>query len=180
MSTFRDVPADHPLFSEIQWSAEAGLLPAHSEDLFRPDWSVTRSGMALTLYRLSGEPYFISPSLFAYPDVPVDHGLFRMVHWAKERGLMEGHADGTFRPDAALSRGDVAIALYRSAGSPAFSAPAISEFTDVEPTHPAFREIHWLQSKEFDRAYADGSYRPARPMTRAEMAGLLARYDKTV
>lgn len=180
MSTFRDVPADHPLSTEIQWSATAGLLPAHSADLFRPEWSVTRAGMALTLYRLSGEPYFISPSLFAYPDVPANHGLFRMVHWAKERGLMAGHADGTFRPDAALSRGDVAIALYRSAGSPVFELPPASQFRDVKAGAPAYAAVHWLRSKSLDRAFAENKYRPARPMTRADLAGLLARYDKTV
>lgn len=180
MPSFRDVPASHPLAAEIQWCASAGLLPAHTEDLFRPDWSVTRSGMALTLYRLSGQPYFIAPSLFAYPDVPAGHGLFRMVHWAKERGLMGGHADGTFRPDAALSRADVAIALYRSAGSPAFTSPALSQFRDVKAVTPGYKEIHWLHAKGFVHAYADGAYRPARPMTRAELASVLTRFDKGI
>ena len=46
-------------------------------------------------------------------------------HWAKEnideardRGWMNGYTDGTFKPDASISRAEFAVMLWRALGEP--------------------------------------------------------------
>lgn len=48
-----------------------------------------------------------------FPDVPGDHWAAGAIAWAKARGLMAGYPDGTFRPEAPVTRAELASALER-------------------------------------------------------------------
>jgi hypothetical protein len=74
----------------------------------------------------------------------------------------------------------MAAFMYRLVGSPAYTAPAVSQFTDVPKSHVFFKEIHWLASKSITTGYADGSYRPGDPVTRQAMAAFLFRLDECI
>lgn len=55
--------------------------------------------------------YDLSPGPF--PDVPGDHWAAGAIAWAKARGLMAGYPDGAFRPEAAITRAELAAVLER-------------------------------------------------------------------
>lgn len=57
------------------------------------------------------ELYDVPPGPF--PDVPGDHWAAGAIAWVKARGLMAGYSDGTFRPDAPLTRAEMAAILER-------------------------------------------------------------------
>lgn len=62
-------------------------------------------------------------------------------------GIMDGHFDGTFRPDTLITRADVALALVRVLGInelAADHAPVESKFRDVPVGHKAFAAIAML------------------------------------
>ena len=48
-----------------------------------------------------------------FDDVPADHEAHEAVEWAAETGLTLGYGDGTFRPDAPLSRDHAVIFMER-------------------------------------------------------------------
>ena len=48
-----------------------------------------------------------------FSDVPDDHTHAEGIAWSSEAGLVEGFPDGTFRPAASLSRGQLASILQR-------------------------------------------------------------------
>lgn len=61
--------------------------------------------------------------------------------------IMDGHFDGTFRPDALITRADVALALVRVLGINELAsdhAPVESKFRDVPAGHKAFAAIAML------------------------------------
>ena len=65
----------------------------------------------------------------------------------RARGITTGWSDGTFRPNAAVNRDAMAAFFYRFAGSPAYSAPAASPFSDVSAGSQFYREFRgWLSS----------------------------------
>lgn len=70
------------------------------------------------------EPYLPMPERKAMPipgataggrfsDVPPDHRFHAAIEWAAEQGLIVGLPDGTFRPDGQVTRGQLAVILYR-------------------------------------------------------------------
>ncbi len=89
-------------------------------------------------------------------------------------GVIAGYADGTFRPANHVTRGQIATLLSR-----AFDLDASGcgqdclSLTDVETsTH---REgINAVVNHGIASGYADGTFRPDRPVTRAQLASMLA------
>jgi hypothetical protein len=146
--------------------AGAGITTGYADGTFRPRDPVTRGQMATFLQRaLDLEPITTT----RFPDVgrtPHAPGI-----GAVERaGIASGHVDGTFRPGAAVTRGQMATFLQR-----AFDLPnaATRSFRDVRGTHgPA---IGAVAARGVAGGYPDGTFRPDRPVTRGQMASFLAR-----
>ena len=76
-----------------------------------------------------------------FTDVTSGHWAAEVVSFAAEEGWVSGYPDGTFRPDAPVSRAEAVKilnhALDRRAGERAAALP----FTDVEKSHWACDEI---------------------------------------
>ncbi|KYG92415.1 S-layer protein [[Bacillus] sp. KCTC 13219] len=85
-------------------------------------------------------------------------------------GIIQGFEDGTFRPNAPISRMHVAVLLTR-----VFSLDAVREadgFSDVPSTHPYYEAIQTLQQAGIIDG-ANGAFLPAENMTRAQLAKVL-------
>lgn len=94
-----------------------------------------------------------------------------------DEGISKGYSDRTFRPNAPTLRGHMAVFLYRLAGEPAFTPPAVSPFSDVTTTHSAYKAIAWLADEGISRGYSDGTFRPDVATKRGHMAVFLYRMD---
>jgi hypothetical protein len=107
----------------------------------------------------------------ALTDVP--RWVSTAVAWTTCRGFIEGFRDRTFRPDAPITRAQVARIIYRMAGSPAVDQLPPHDLVDVPSwVEPAVRA---LVAAGHLTGYPDQTFRPNRPMTRAEVARLLFR-----
>ena len=81
-----------------------------------------------------------------------------------------------FNPWGSVTRDAMAAFLYRFAGSPAFTPPSTSPFSDVPTTYPFYKEITWLAKKNITTGYPDGTFRPTSPVNRDAMAAFLYRF----
>ena len=177
---FKDVPADYPFVNDINWLAQRRITTGYPDGTFRPNGSVERGAMAAFFYRMAGSPQFTAPSAPSFKDVPRDHPFYKEIEWMRARGITTGWSDGTFRPNDAVNRDAMAAFFYRFAGSPAYSAPAVSPFTDVSAGSQFYREIAWLADQRITTGWADGSFRPVQPIERGAMAAFLHRYNVRV
>jgi hypothetical protein len=109
-----------------------------------------------------------------FTDVSVEHPAFEDIDGAAARGLVHGYADGTFRPSAPVTRQSMAAFLFRASGEP-LPTGCTPTFRDVSASHPFFREICWAVRGGVTEGYADGTFRPAAPVTRQAAARLLRR-----
>ncbi len=91
-----------------------------------------------------------------------------------ERGLIKGYPDGTFRPEANISRAEVSV-LLAQANRLSLSRPAVSPFRDVPFTHWAYSYIVALKEKGIITGYPDGTFKPDIYVTRSELSVLLFR-----
>ena len=88
---------------------------------------------------------------------------------------------GPYRP---ITRGEYVTWLYKSynAMEPAEKkmrpAPQLAQvFTDVPPTHPAYKYIQAVANAGYSIGYKDGTFRPDKPLTREEMLGIKVGVD---
>ncbi|WP_159449082.1 S-layer homology domain-containing protein [Demequina sp. NBRC 110055] len=172
---FPDVPPSHQFATEIDWLAQQHITTGYSDGDFRPRDHITREAFAAFVYRLAGEPYPDRTALPWWRDVPTGHQFFREIWWVSEAGITRGFADGFFHPDEDISREAVAAFLYRFEGSPRFTAPARSPFSDVKPSAKFYKEITWLASTGMTTGFADGTFRPTAAVTREAVAAFMYR-----
>lgn len=171
---FHDVPASHGFGSEINWLASSGVAQGWGDGSFRPDESISREAMAAFMYRLAGSPAYTPPQISRFRDVPTTHQFYKEISWLADRGIAQGWSDGTYRPGQSISREAMAVFLYRLAGEPATGGGAV--FSDVPARHAFAREIRWCADQGIMRGWADGSFRPQEPTSRAAMAAFMYRY----
>ncbi|MFM9412822.1 S8 family serine peptidase [Peptococcus simiae] len=86
---------------------------------------------------------------------------------------MAGYPDGSFRPDATMSRAEVAALLARLL--PAGGQPS---FKDVPADAWYAQAVASLQGAQLLGGYSDGTFRGDRQMTRAEFVALVAKWQK--
>jgi hypothetical protein len=69
-------------------------------------------------------------------------------HWAKEAilkaqsaGILKGYSDGTFRPNAVLTRAEAVVAINRAIGRAPLTNISQPQWKDVPSTHWALGDI---------------------------------------
>lgn len=134
---FKDIPATQNSSGYIKSAVDAGIITGFPDGTFRPKEIVNRGQMAIFLARalgltLESKDTFIdiSPKMVAY------HDIKRVV----AARITEGFADNTFRPNQALTKGQIS----------AFLARAIRMVEDENPTTPLPTPIP--EPKEIDPA----------------------------
>ena len=108
-----------------------------------------------------------------YTDLDANAWYAESVHFALVNGLFVGFGDGTFRPEAALSRAMVAPVLYRQAGSPAVTGTGT--FPDLKDDWYA-DAVAWAQEAKVVIGDDKGLFRPDDDVTREEMVTMLYRF----
>lgn len=96
------------------------------------------------------------------------------VHYALDKGLMNGVGDGKFAPNAATSRAMVVTILYRLEGAPAASTQKV--FSDVSYNSWYGAAVSWAAANGIVEGYEDGTFRPNTAITREQLAAILYRY----
>lgn len=117
------------------------------------------------------EPAWVNP----YTDVSQDAWYYASVEYVSSKSIMNGYADGTFRPSQRLSRAHLAQLLYNLEGRPQVSAV---RYTDTEDGAWYESAISWAADAGILTGYTDGSIRPNALITRQQLSAMLYRYAR--
>jgi hypothetical protein len=107
-----------------------------------------------------------------FRDVPAEYWAYGYIQWAYCQGIIGGYADGTFRPENPVTRGQVAKLIVLGAGWPLTLPAGAPHFTDVPPGSTFYPYIETGYAHGILSGYADGTYRPAVAVTRAQVTKL--------
>ena len=129
------------------------------------------AGLTALALTLSAAP--VRAAKTTYQDVDEGAWYAASVAFCQQHELMEGASSGSFEPDGLLTRGVLAEALYRLAGSPAPEGEEEAPFTDVGAEHPNVAAIRWAKAGGVVSGYEDGTFGPEDPITREQIAALL-------
>jgi S-layer homology domain/Glucodextranase, domain B len=115
--------------------------------------------------------------LVKFADVADDHWADKPIDNLATAGLIEGYPNGTFQPERALSRAELATLLVKSKG---IELPAVSGkvFKDVPSTHWASRYIKGALDMALVTGYPDKTFKPNNRISRQEGVVVMARFSQ--
>jgi hypothetical protein len=109
--SFTDVSGAAYYDTPVSWLVGANITSGTGPGMFSPNATVTRAQMATFLWRLAGSPLPASPATFT--DVAPEAYYGPPVAWLVEAGITTGTSPTTFSPNAAVTRGQMAVFLDR-------------------------------------------------------------------
>ncbi|MEK3718961.1 S-layer homology domain-containing protein [Paenibacillus sp. FSL H8-0034] len=138
---------------------------------FKPNNSLTRAEVAAIVARLT-ENVNITDAL-SYSDIEDGHWAANYVKIATKHGYFSGFEDGSFKPEAPVTRGELAAIMARFLKLNV-SKPGENHFSDVEG-HWAADAIEELYRAHFLSGYSDGTFKPQDKINRVEAVTMINR-----
>lgn len=170
-----DVTASNKLCADIRWLLDAKITSLALDGGFHPSDAVPKASVATFLYR-GMHPGKKAPACKTkpYKDVATTYQLCGEVAWLKSLGVPLTFADGTFRSGTAMDRATLAQLMFRL-GNPGKGAPGCKArpFKDIAVSNPACGAIAYAKAQKLIPAPADGTFKPASPVQRQNLATLL-------
>ncbi|MEK5023966.1 glycosyl hydrolase [Paenibacillus sp. FSL M7-1046] len=156
--------------SIAKWQGN-GVLQGYPDGSFKPDNNVTRAELTSIINKLFG---FSALPESNFSDVPAGAWYAKNLAVAKQAGYYKGFPDNKAKADTKLTRQDTAVLLASVFSlTPGNSAAALA-FTDSSGISLYANEaIQALQGTL--NGYPDGSFRPDRLITRAEVLSIVDR-----
>ena len=154
----------------------AGLTPSYQDGTYRPENPVTRAEMSIFLQKGIGGSGFTPPTpdgSHPYTDI-TNHWAEAWIEELYDTGMTGGYSDGTYRPENQVTRAEMAVFLLKAKHGNTYTPPAPSgrSFSDVAG-HWAEAWIEQLAVEGITSGYLDGTFKPDRVVTWAEMAVFL-------
>jgi parallel beta-helix repeat protein len=113
-----------------------------------------------------------TPSAVTFKDVPANHWAKGFIETLAAQGVITGIGDGTFRPDAPVTRAQFA-ALINKAYAPTPVREAIN-FSDVPSSYWAFSAIQTASKGGYMAGYADSTFKPEQNIPRVQLVVAIA------
>lgn len=174
VNPFLDVSETDWFYAAVQYVSEHGLMDG-SDGLFQPDSPITRAQFAQVLYNKEGKPSPSSSYELPFSDVLPDAWYYKAVRWAASQGIVSGYEDASFRPNAPITREQLAVMLWRYAGRPS-SKQALESYPDGA-TVSAYAQQAMAWAVEQGVISGDnGQLLPQGTATRAQVAQMLKNY----
>ncbi len=179
---FTDVPAGFWAESAIASLVDAGIVQGYSDGTYKPTEPVSRDQMAVYVSRaLAGGDANVptGPATASFPDdVPTDQWAYKYVEYAVAQGVVQGYDATHYQPTLVVDRGQMAVFIARAKGWVTLSdalntAPQL--FPDVPAGYWSGVAIKACVDHNVVKGYEDGTYKPADPVTRDQMAVYIAR-----
>jgi hypothetical protein len=176
---FHDVPGSFLFHDPVVAIARAGITAGCGGGNYCPNLPVTRAEMAIFVLRGKHGSSYHPPAATGTRFADVQAGAFA-ADWIEQfaaEGITAGCGGGNYCPGNAVTRGEMAVFLLRGRNGSAF-APAPAEgglLADVTVSTPFARWIERLALEGITLGCGGGSFCPAAPVTRGEMAPFLVR-----
>ena len=150
-------------------------LIGYSDGTVRPNGRITRAEVATIFFRLltddARQRNWSSENNFS--DVSADKWYNNAVSTLCHMGVLGGYSDGTFRPNAPITRAEfakIAVSFSQANGSAVYSY-----FTDVKTTDWFAPYVTAAKDSSLIEGYSDGSFKPENRITRAEACAIVNR-----
>ena len=179
---FVDVVKDAWYYPAVEYVYNNELMNGTNGGLtFEPNVNLNRAMMAAVLYNMEGGPDCDKSGLFS--DVADGMWYTDAVNWAASNNIVSGMPDGTYAPNQALTREQMASILYRYAEYKGIDTDAradLGKFTDGNTTSAwATDVVQWAVAEKLMSGNGN-ELQPKGTASRAQVATVLMNYCENV
>ena len=179
---FHDVTNRDWYYDDVLYAYINGLMDGISMTSFGADQNTTRGQVVTILWRLTGEPRAARNNQFT--DVSSNAYYNTAISWAAENGIVKGYDSKTFRPNANVTREQLAAILYRYAqykGYDVSDKADLGKFTDSGKIGAwAADAMAWANANALVNGVSATILNPQGEATRAQVAAILHRFCENV
>ena len=160
---FSDVPDGYALANSIDFVSARGLFEGNTVTTFNPHANTTVAQTMTVLARLSGEDFYGAGA------------TKKGAEWGAEMGLDDGIAD----PSKPITREQMAVMMWKMAGSPKSGKPLTASDAGKVSAN-ALAAMQWAVEKGIFKGNLDGTLNPTGNATRAHVAAFAERYVNAI
>lgn len=178
---FTDVSRSDWFYDYVDYVSSKGYFRGTTETTFSPQRNMTRAMFVVVLFRFDGAKGDSSQS--AFTDVAPGAWCTDAINWAAANKIVEGKGDGTFAPDAPITRAQMCAIIdrylnYYKKGNKVTlpQTGSVSAMSD-QNTVPSYAVDAIKQSQRYGliNGFKDGTFRPNALSTRAHVAAVIYR-----
>lgn len=170
---YSDVSKDIWESEAIDYASARELFSGTGKGQFSPNRPMSRGMLAVVLHNLEDNPKGGIGEQF--PDVKDGKWYAAGIAWAAEKGIITGYSSSRFGPEEDVTREQMAVMLWRYAGSP--EAEGELDFADKDKTSPwAVQAMRWAAEKGIINGKGGGILDPTGKATRAQAAQMLKNF----
>ena len=181
---FTDVTEGQWFYNAVFFVYMNNLFKGTSQTAFSPHIPTTRGMFVTVLHRMAGEPA-VSSSHGGFSDVVTGAYCYDAVIWANANNIVNGVGDGTFRPNDAITREQMAAIMYRYADFlnkdiSSSNQSIYNSFPDKDKVSAfALNPMIWATAKGLITG-SDGYLLPGDSATRAQVAQIITRFYQLI
>ena len=166
-----DIPDDVP--TGLNGDDHFAYIVGYPDGNVKPSGNITRAEVATIFFRLLTEDVRTANSTQSNSLSDVSRGQWfnHAISTLSSMGIVKGNPDGTFDPDAPITRAEFAAIAARFDDK---NTNTTSNFSDIA-SHWAKDEIGVAANKGWINGYPDSTFRPDQYITRAEAMTLVNR-----
>lgn len=170
---YSDVSKDSWASEAIDYASARELFSGTGKGQFSPNRPMSRGMLAVVLHNLEDNPEQEITDIFT--DVSAGKWYTKGIAWAAENGIITGYGSSRFGPEEDVTREQMAVMLWRYAGSP--KAEGELDFADKDKTSPwAVQAMRWAAEKGIINGKGGGILDPTGKATRAQAAQMLKNF----
>ena len=157
----------------VDYVMQEGLMSGYGDGSFGANDRLSRAQLAQILYNKEGRPVVTATGKFS--DIREDAWYSKAVSWATEQKIVSGYSNGKFGHGDPITRQDLAVMLWRYAGS-LDSSGSVTNFSDADKISGyAVNALCWAVENKI-MSGSGGKLNPRGYATRAEVAQMLMNY----
>ena len=177
---YKDVDQAQWYHNAVDYVSGNGLMNGTSATTFSPDKTLTR-GMVVTVLGRAAGVKSTDYTGTSFKDVKSGSWCAPYVAWASEKKIVNGYADGTFKPDQNVTREEMVTMLYRyrqSAGKTGQTdGDALDAFSDKTSVSAwALPAMQWAVANGVVNGVSSTKLEPNGQATRAQFAKIVMVY----
>lgn len=174
---FTDVNEGDWFYDVVLYAYDNGLMTGVSATEFAPNQTTTRGMIVSMLARLEG---VTSAEDAGFADVAANDWYATAVNWAASVGVVNGYEDNTFRPNAPITREQMAAILYNYADYKGYDVSAradLSDYADAASISSWAEDVlAWANAEGLINGMTATTIDPQGATTRAQTAAMFERF----
>ena len=161
----------YAVWKDAETESHSAYISGYPDGTVGPDKTITRAEAATMFYNLLADK---NGDTKAFTDVPANQWYAKAVMTLAGKGVISGYPDGTFKPNASITRAEFVTMAMNFANAGKGTA---CSFPDVPQNMWYYGAIAGATQNGWISGYPDGTFGPDRYITRAEVTSVINRME---